>query len=79
VEETLAPAQAADEMLLMGLRLREGIRPERYAAMGGRAFDPRRLGNLLNEGFVERLPGGRLRATAPGWLVLDSVVADLAA
>jgi oxygen-independent coproporphyrinogen-3 oxidase len=79
VEEALAPEQAADEMLLMGLRLREGIRPERYAAMGGRAFDPRRLANLLSEGFVERLVDGRLRATAPGWLVLDSVVADLAA
>jgi oxygen-independent coproporphyrinogen-3 oxidase len=77
-DETLTPEQAADEMLLMGLRLREGIRPERYAAMSGRAFDPRRLDGLLHEGFVERLPG-RLRATAPGWLVLDSVVADLAA
>ncbi len=78
-DEILTSEEAADEMLLMGLRLREGIRPDRYTALCGRSLDPRRLESLLADGFVERLPGGRLRATAPGWLVLDSVVADLAA
>ncbi len=78
-DEILTSEEAADEMLLMGLRLREGIRPDRYTALCGRSLDPRRLENLLADGYVERLPGGRRRATAPGWLVLDSVVADLAA
>ena len=78
-DDVLTLEEAADEMLLMGLRLREGIRPERYSAISGRTLDPRRLANLLADGFVERVPDGRLRATAPGWLVLDSVVADLAA
>ena len=78
-DEVLTGEQAADEMLLMGLRLREGIRPERYRAIGGRSLDPRRLQRLLAGGFVESLPDGRLRVTAPGRLVLDSVVADIAA
>ena len=78
-EEQLTLEESGDEMLLMGLRLREGIRPERYTAISGRSFSPARLDALLGEGMVERLPDGRLRATREGWLVLDSVVADLAA
>ena len=35
--------ERADEFLLMGLRLAEGIDPERYAALSGRALDPRRI------------------------------------
>ena len=77
-DDPLTLEEAADEMLLMGLRLREGIAPERYRALAGRDFCERRLGELLSLGLVERT-GGRLRATRAGWLVLDSVVADLAA
>ncbi len=32
--------ERADEFLLMGLRLAEGIDPQRYAALSGRALDP---------------------------------------
>ena len=63
----------------MGLRLREGIVPERYAAMSGRSFSGSRVDSLLEQSMIERLDDGRLRATRDGWLVLDSVVADLAA
>jgi oxygen-independent coproporphyrinogen-3 oxidase len=66
-------------MLLMGLRLREGIRPERYSEMSGRSFSPAAWTRCWPEGMVERSAEGRLRATRDGWLVLDSVVADLAA
>jgi oxygen-independent coproporphyrinogen-3 oxidase len=78
-EEVLTAEECADEMLLMGLRLREGIVPGRYSVASGRAFSPARLDFLLEQGFVEHCDGGRLRATRDGWLVLDSVVADLAA
>ena len=33
----------------------------------------------MQQGFVEFLPNGNLRATPSGFLVLDAVVADLAA
>ncbi len=78
-DEPLTLEESADEMLLMGLRLREGIAVDRYAAMSGRRFSETRLAFLQESGFVEPCGEGRLRATPEGWLVLDSVVADLAA
>jgi putative oxygen-independent coproporphyrinogen III oxidase len=82
-EETLTLEESADEMLLMGLRLREGIATDRYLKMSGRDFSPARVAFLNENGFIEGFagPGGdrRLRTTRDGWLVLDSVVADLAA
>jgi oxygen-independent coproporphyrinogen-3 oxidase len=78
-DDLLTLEESADEMLLMGLRLREGIVPERYSRLSGRALSPARLAFLRQHGFVEPCGEGRLRATREGWLVLDSVVADLAA
>ncbi|HEX2255745.1 MAG TPA: radical SAM family heme chaperone HemW [Afifellaceae bacterium] len=75
----LCDEETADELLLMGLRLREGIAPARWQRASGRPFDPARLRALERHGMVERLADGRLRATAAGWVVLDAVVADLAA
>jgi oxygen-independent coproporphyrinogen-3 oxidase len=77
-DDALTLEESADEMLLMGLRLREGIAPARYAALSGRPFRPERVDFLIEQGFLERRQD-RLRATREGWLVLDSVVADLAA
>jgi len=75
----LTPEEEADEFLLMGLRLREGIDPARYAALAGRALDERRIGDLMGEGLIARRIGARLAVTAAGFPVLDAVVADLAA
>jgi oxygen-independent coproporphyrinogen-3 oxidase len=66
-------------MLLMGLRLAEGIDLERYQAIAGRTLDPGRLRDLSREGMVETLPSDRVRVTRAGAIVLDAVVADLAA
>jgi len=79
VDEALTLEETADEMLLMGLRLREGVARERYLKMSGRDFSPARLAFLNEHGFIEACGDGRLRTTRNGWLVLDSVVADLAA
>src|SRR6266511_116677 len=78
-DEALTREQIADEFLLMGLRLAEGVDPARYAQLAGRALDPRRIALLSAEGAVETTPGGRLRVTQSGFPVLDAVVADLAA
>lgn len=79
VDETLTPGECADEYLLMGLRLAEGIEPARYLALCGREIDPARVAVLHEEGAVETTADGRLRVTQSGFPLLDAVVADLAA
>ena len=78
-DEPLTDEQAADELLLMGLRLAEGVDPEHYARLAGRPLDPRRIALLREQGVVETTTGGMLRVTLAGFPVLDAVVADLAA
>jgi len=78
-DERLNSEERADEFLLMGLRLAEGIDPGRYAALSGRALDPSRIAILRDEGAITVEADGRLRVTKDGFPVLDAVVADLAA
>jgi len=78
-DDALTRDEMADEFLLMGLRLAEGIDTARYAALAGRPLDPARIATLREHGLVETTPAGRLRVTLPGFPVLDAVVADLAA
>jgi len=78
-DDRLNSEERADEFLLMGLRLNEGIDPKRYAALSGRALDPGRIATLTEEGAITVDASGRLRVTQSGFPVLDAVVADLAA
>ncbi len=78
-DDRLNSEERADEFLLMGLRLAEGIDPKRYAALAGRALDPNRIALLREEGAIAVEADGRLRVTQAGFPVLDAVVADLAA
>ncbi|MGY4304901.1 putative oxygen-independent coproporphyrinogen III oxidase [Bradyrhizobium sp. USDA 4369] len=78
-DDELNREERADEFLLMGLRLAEGIDPQRYAAISGRQLDPRRIALLREEGAIIVDGDGRLRVTQDGFPVLDAVVADLAA
>jgi putative oxygen-independent coproporphyrinogen III oxidase len=78
-DEVLTREETGDEFLLMGLRLAEGIDPQRFAAIAGRTLDTGRIAALREHGLVETTPAGRLRVSLPGFPVLDAVVADLAA
>jgi oxygen-independent coproporphyrinogen-3 oxidase len=78
-DDALTRDERADEFLLMGLRLAEGIEPARFQAMAGRPLDPARIETLAALGFVESDGHGFLRVTPAGFPVLDAVVADLAA
>jgi putative oxygen-independent coproporphyrinogen III oxidase len=78
-DEILNSEERADEFLLMGLRLTEGIDPRRYQALSGRPLDPKRIALLREEGAISVEADGRLRVTKDGFPVLDAVVADLAA
>jgi oxygen-independent coproporphyrinogen-3 oxidase len=76
--ELLSRSEEADEFLLMGLRLTEGIDLARYETLAGRALASDRLSILQDEGMVAPVGNSRLRATPAGMIVLDAVVADLA-
>ena len=78
-DDVLSWEEEGDELLVMGLRLREGIDPARFAKLSGRKIAQHQIDELKRIGFVETLPNGFIRVTDKGWPVLDAVVADLAA
>ena len=78
-DEPLSRAQAADEYLLMGLRLAEGIDLDRFERLAGHPLSAEQIADLTQHGLVETPGAGRLRVTTTGFPVLDAVVADLAA
>jgi oxygen-independent coproporphyrinogen-3 oxidase len=78
--EPLDAPTRAREMLLMGLRLDEGIDPARFAARTGMpldaAIDPNTAARAREAGYLEATPT-RLRATPQGRLRLDALLAAL--
>ena len=78
-DDVLIRDEIADEFLLMGLRLAEGIDMGRFEALAGRPLDPARIAALREHGLIETTVQGRLKVTLFGFPVLDAVVADLAA
>jgi putative oxygen-independent coproporphyrinogen III oxidase len=78
-DEVLTQEEQADEMLLMGLRLTEGIEALRFEAIRGHKLDEDRIATLIQDGMIEITDDGRIRVTTSGFPVLDAVVADLAA
>lgn len=78
-EEKLSHLEQADEMLVMGLRLAEGIDVARFERLTGVSLNPERVSFLESEGLVERSANARLRVTPSGFPLLDAIVADLAA
>jgi oxygen-independent coproporphyrinogen-3 oxidase len=79
-EETLTRGEAAHEALVMGLRLAEGIDPAALAERLGtdRIVDDAAVDRLAGHGLVER-DGPIVRATPEGRLLLDSILAEIAA
>jgi oxygen-independent coproporphyrinogen-3 oxidase len=78
-DEPLSRIETADEFLLMGLRLTEGIDLERFKALAGMPLASDQIADLARHGLVETTATGRLRVTPAGFPVLDAIVADLAA
>jgi putative oxygen-independent coproporphyrinogen III oxidase len=78
-EEPLSAAEAADEALVMGLRLAEGIDAQALSErFGRRIVDEHAVGRLVASGHLER-DSNRLRATPAGRLLLDRILAEIAA
>ncbi len=79
-EAVLSREEAAHEALVMGLRLAEGIEPAALAKRLGvdRLIDEGAADRLVGHGLLER-EGAVLRTTPSGRLVLDSILAEIAA
>jgi oxygen-independent coproporphyrinogen-3 oxidase len=79
-QEALSSRDRSREMLLMGLRLSEGLDEVRFSDRTGtpldEALDQEVLDQALDEGYLLR-GGGRLRATPSGRLRLDALLAAL--
>jgi putative oxygen-independent coproporphyrinogen III oxidase len=78
-DEELSLEAQGDEFLLMGLRLIEGIDPVRFTRLSGRRLSEQQIDDLVGLGMVRRGKTGRISTTSEGALVMDAVVADLAA
>ena len=74
----VSAAQQADEMLLMGLRLREGVDLARHARLAGAPLPEARIRPLEEDGFVSRR-GDQLAATRKGRPVLNAILRNLVA
>src|SRR5262249_22104325 len=74
----LGPAEQADEALLMGLRLSEGLDLERLAAASGMRPAAHVGDELVALGLLWACDARRLRASPAGRLVLNEVVLRLA-
>lgn len=74
----IAAHDASREHLLMNLRLAEGIDLNNWRFLWDADLDSQRIDTLVSGGFIARR-GNRIAATARGRLVLNSVIAALAA
>ena len=78
-DETLLPREAADEALVMGLRLAEGIDVEAMERrFGVPVVDWTAAGRLISSGHLMR-EGTRVAVTPAGRLVLDHILGEIAA
>ncbi|AFR25793.1 radical SAM family heme chaperone HemW [Bartonella quintana] len=76
--EQLTPLQQANEMLLMGLRLCEGLDLTRYETLTSKSLPIEKLINLKHQGLVETIGHQRLKVTAKGRILLDHIISQLA-
>ena len=74
---TLSRNEQAQEFLLMGLRLNEGIDLNRYHSLAGQELDAGAISELRDLGMIAQ-DGPRLSVTDRGRLVLNAVTAKLA-
>ena len=80
--EKITPEERAEELTIMGLRLKDGIKEERFKADCGLNFS--QFFNILSIKTLAQLKllcysGDEIRLTEKGFLVLDKVITELLA
>lgn len=76
--DDISASEQGDEMMLMGLRLSEGVSLARHARIAGRPIEENRIAALVADGLLA-CDGDIIRATGDGRMVLDAVLARLLA
>ena len=81
--ETPQPTRALAELIMTGLRLREGLSlddlTDRAAEAGAEARLKREIDRFADRGEIRVFPDGRLRLIDRGWLFADGIAAALMA
>jgi len=73
---TVSNEDQATEMLLMGLRLHNGIDTRRFEKLNGKALDPQTVQDLEDLGVI-KMGKDHLSVTNQGFMVLNSVIGKL--
>jgi oxygen-independent coproporphyrinogen-3 oxidase len=76
LREAVSHESQATELLLMGLRLSEGVDLARYEALAGKPLEGARVETLRDIGMIE-IEKSRLRVLPQGRMVLNSVLSEL--
>lgn len=77
-DRPLLPEEEADELLVMGLRLKEGLSLSRYETLRGRPVDRHRLATLIETGLAHLDENRHLTLTTEGFPVMDAIATELA-
>ncbi len=79
--ELLTPEERAEELIIMGMRLQEGINKKHFKACCGLDFadavDQKALKTLADEGMISNTPQN-VHATDEGFLVLNRLIEEMA-
>ncbi|ATO58085.1 radical SAM family heme chaperone HemW [Bartonella sp. 1-1C] len=76
--ELLSQEQQANEMLLMGMRLAEGLDLARYKTLSCQSLPRKKLIRLQKQGLIEITDNQHLKATKTGRIFLDHIIYQLA-
>lgn len=76
-DSRLTAQESADEVLLMGLRVEEGVDLARVEALRGSPINREKLAWLISDGLITQ-DNGRIRLTRSGRLLSNRIVAELA-
>lgn len=71
----LSGAEQADEYLMMGLRVNEGIDPTRYAALAGQPLPPETIHELEALNLIQA-KSDRIQVTGQGRMLLNAVIKE---
>lgn len=78
LRSVLSGQDQAEEFLMMGLRLHEGIYPDRFQSLCGKPLDTQKIAYLSDLGMLEQR-NNRLCVTPNGRAVLNAVIRELLA
>lgn len=76
LREEISLEEQADEFLLMGLRLRQGVDLDAYRSRFNTSLNHERLADMANLSLIE-MDGPVLRVSRDGWPVLNSILLEL--